>query len=333
VSLIRFGVEKPVPVNLLMICILIAGLVFGSDLRREFFPEVDPEFVLVTLPYPGAMPEEIEETLAIKVEDKLVDLDEVDEMRTTISEGGGGISVELREGVDAQKALDEIERAIDTLLDLPEESETIQAQLLEPRMPVIRVVLYGDVDERALKSAIRGVRDDLRTLPQMGEVIVEGVRDYEIRVDVDRAAMLRHGLSLPAVGSAIRGWMRDYPGGTVRTGTGDVKVRTMGTAERAERIREIVIQADPLGRAVRVGDIATVTETFVDEQIVTRFEGKRAAGLTVFKVGDQDIVNIAEMVRAYVDGRHGAPFEPKGAIPRPERTPQCSTLAPAGADP
>ncbi len=311
-SLVRFGVNKPVPVNLLMIVILLAGAVLGLSLRREFFPESDPDQALITLPYPGATPEELEQTLAIKVEDKLADLDEVKELRTTLSEGGGGITVEFREGVDVDDAVDEIERAVDSLLDLPEESETIQVSLFEPRLPVIRVVIYGDLDERTMKQAIRGVRDDLRSLPNMGEVLVEGVRDYEIRVDVAHDALLEQRISLPQVAEAIRNWMTDVPGGTVRSKTGNVRVRTMGVAERAGAIRQIVIRADAQGRAVRVDDIAQVAESFVDEQVITRFNGQAATALTVFKVGDQDIVNMARMVRAYVDGRQGKPLVWRG---------------------
>lgn len=311
-SLVRFGVRKPVPINLLTVGIIIAGIASGLTLRREFFPSADPDMATVTLPYPGATPEEIEETLAIKVEDKLAELDEIDDINTIVSEGGGGITLEFYEGVNPDKALDEIERAVDSLLDLPEDSETIQVQLLEPRLPVIRAVVFGDLDEPVLKEAIRSVKEDLRTLPGMGEVLVEGVRDYEIRVDVRQEALLKLGLSLPDVARTIQAWMREVPGGTVKSDTGNVRVRTMGVAERADAIRQIVVKAEEQGGLVRVGDIAEVSDSFVDEQVLNRYNGKPAAGLVVFSVGDQDIVKIAEMVRAYVQGRRGEAFDPRG---------------------
>jgi len=316
VSLPGFGVRKPVPVNLLMTAILLAGLVLGMSLRREFFPESDPDMATVTLPYPGVTPDELEETLAIKVEDKLIDLDEIKELRTTLTEGGGGITIEFREDADPDEALDEIERAIDSLIDLPDESEKIQTQLLEPKLPVIRVALYGDLDEQAMKRAIRGIRDDLRTLPEMGEILIEGVRDYEVRVDVRSGALLEHGLSLPMVADTVRRWMTDIPGGTVRTGTGNVKVRTMGVDVKAADIRDIVLRSDTQGRSIKLGDVADVTDAFVDEQLYYRFNGQPATNLTVFKVGEQDIVKIAEMVRAYVDGQNDIPFEPASLAER-----------------
>lgn len=307
-GLAAFAVRRPVPINLLMAAILIAGMTTGLSLRREFFPEIDPETVLVTMPYPGATPQEIEQTLAIKVEDKLVDIEEIDELVTTVAEGGGGIMVELKEGVDPDKALDEIDRAIDALQDLPDDAEQIQAELLEPRLPVIRVAVFGDIDESVLKTTIRGIKDDLRSLPGMGEIKIDGVREYEIRVDVDRAALLKHGISLPQVSQVIGAWMAEVPGGTVRTQTGDVRLRTMGVQERREMICDIVVKALPDGAAVRVRDIADVTEGFVDEQIIQRFNGQPAAVLTVYKVGQQDVVGIAKMARAYVLGRNGEPY-------------------------
>jgi multidrug efflux pump subunit AcrB len=328
VSLARFGVRKPVPVNLLMFAILSAGLVAGLSLRREFFPEQDPTTATLAMPYPGATPEEVEKSLAKKIEDKLVDLDEVDEITSTLSEGGGGITIEFREGVDAEKALEEVDRTIDTLQDLPDEAEEITTQLVEPRLPVIRVAVYGRLEEEVLKEVVRGVRDDLLTLPRMGEVLIDGVRDYEMRIDVRQGALLELGLSLPTVADAVRAWMTEVPGGTVKSRGGNIKVRTMGVSERDQAIRQIVVSSTPDGRTITLGDIATVTEGFVDERVINRFNsreavagrgpengpllGQPAAMLTVYKVGDQDIVNIAEMVRSYVLGRQGEPFDGSG---------------------
>ncbi|MEM9914347.1 MAG: efflux RND transporter permease subunit [Planctomycetota bacterium] len=326
-SLARFGVRKPVPVNLLMTAILIAGVVAGLSLRREFFPEQKPDTATLSLPYPGATPEEVEDALAIKVENKLVDLDEVDEITSTLAEGGGGITITFREGIDAEKALDEVDRVIDTLQDLPDESDEITTQLLEPRLPVIRVAVYGDLEESVMKDVIRGVRDDLLTLDGMGEVLIDGVRDYEVRVDVRQDALLQQGIALPEVANAVSDWMTEIPGGTVKNVGGNIKVRTMGVAERAESIRQIVVRSFPDGRTIALGDIADISEGFVDDLIINRFNsrsldfdprtsevnesllGKPAAVLTVFKVGDQDIVNMAKSVRSYVKGRQGLPFD------------------------
>ncbi len=307
-SLASFGVRKPVPVNLLMVGFLIAGLFAAATLRKQFFPEVDAESAVITLVYPGASPEEIEETLAIKVEDAIFDLDEVDELNTTLGEGGGGITVDFPDGQNPDKALDEIERKIDALQDLPEESEEITVALLEPRLPVIMLAVYGELDEESLKRGARAIKDDLQTLPGMGEINISGTRNYELRVDVRQQALLEQGVSLTTVSNAIRRWMNEVPGGTVRNRSGNTNVRTMGVPENAPAVEEIVVRAFPDGRVIRLRDVATVTEGFADTGITTRYNGLPAAYLTVFKIGDQDIVKIAEMVRSYIAGRQGEPF-------------------------
>ncbi len=313
-SLPRFGVTKPVPVNLLMAAFLIAGFFAAGTLRREFFPEVEPDSASVTLPYPGATPEEIEEALAIKVEDRLERIEKVKKLTTTIAEGGGGIIVEFREGIrDVYRATDEVQRAVDQLMDLPEQAERIRVTEFEPRLPVIMVTLHGDpsmVDEDILKRGLRRVRDDLRSLPGMGEIVEGGVREYEIRIDVSSDAMIQHGVSLPQIADAIRRWMAEVPGGTVRTSMGNVSVRAVGVEERSEEIREIVIRGEAEGNALRVRDLAEVREHFVDDDVARRFNGQPGVTLTVFKAPGQDVVAMAEMVRAYVAGRRGETFKP-----------------------
>lgn len=303
-----FGVRKPVVVNLLMAAILVTGLISGLNLRKQFFPEVDPEIAIVNMPYPGAAPEEVEQSLAIKIEDAFDNIETIDELRTTIAEGGGGITIQFKEGADVETGMDDVERAIDGLQDLPTEAEEITAQLIEPRMPVIRVAVHGDMEPAVLKQAIRTIRDDLRELPGMGEVLIGGVVDYEVQIDVDELAMLEYGLSLPAISDTIRSWMTDIPGGTIKTDTGNVSLRTMGVEERSDAIARIPLRAETDGRIVRVGDIATITEGFIDEDVSLTFNGDPSADLTIFKVGPQDIVHMARMVRAYVAGRNGEPY-------------------------
>lgn len=308
VSLPRFGVTRPVPVRLLMTAVLVAGVYAALTLRREFFPEIDPEAALVSIVYPGATPLEIEESVVRKVEDALADLEEVDEIRTTISEGGASVLVEFHSGVDVSEGRDEVERAVDLLTDLPEELEEIRIVEFEPTLPAIMVTLHGAADEDLMKRAIRQVADDLRMLPGMGEILVSGVRDYELVVDVREAALLEHSMSLPQVSDAIRAWMAETPGGAVRTGTGTINVRALAVPEQAEAVRRIVVKATPEGQSLRVGDLATVSEGFVDEPLIRRFNGRPAVSLTVFKRADQDAIDIAQMVRAYVAGCRGERF-------------------------
>lgn len=304
-SLASFGVRQPVVANLVMFAIIAAGLIFGVSLRREFFPEVRPNLVLVAAPYPGASPDEVETALAQRIEDAIDDLDDVEEITSTVSEGLASISIEFAEGIDIDEKVAEVKREMDALQDLPEQSERIRVEKLEPNLPTINVSIFGDADERTMKAAIKAVKDDLESIPGMGDIAISGVRTDEILVEVRPEALVRYNLSLPAVSERIRAEMQELPGGTVKSTTSNTAVRVLGAAERAEQIRRIVVASGENGQVVRLGEVASVTEGFVDVDKRSRLSGKPAYSLTVFKVGDQDAVQIAEMVKAYVAGARG----------------------------
>lgn len=309
----RFGVRNPVPANLLAATLVIGGVWAALSMRREFFPETAPESLRIQIPYPGATPSEIEESMVRKVEDAVADLEGVKQLTSSIVEGSASILVEFEDGTNLEEALRDTEQAVESLRDLPPDAERIRVVEFEPFLPVIMLSLHGTADERQMKAAIRAIADDLRSLPGMGSVVISGVRAGEIRVEVDPTAALRYGIGLPEVSDAISAWMSEVPSGSLRTSGGTINVRTLGVEEEAERIRDIVVRTGPNGQSVRVGDLANVDEGFVDTPLVRRFNGGPATSLTVFKTAEEDAVKIAEMVRGYVAGRQNQPFEGSAA--------------------
>ncbi len=308
-NLPRFGVENPVIANLVTFSLIVAGVIFGVTLRREFLPPIDPTFVIVNAPYPGAAPDEVEDALVIKIEDRLVDIDGVKEVTSTVAEGGAGVVLEFEEGTDINQAVADVKREIDALQDLPDEADRITVLKLEPRLPVIIVTVFGDVEERTLKEVVRQVDDDLRSLPGIGDTVVGGTRRDEIVVEVIPEALLEYGLSLPDVADRIRSSMLELPGGSVRSPTQTVGVRAVGVEERADAVRAIVVKAAGDGRVVRLDDVADVSTGFADVDYRFRFNGRPTVSVTVFKKGKQDIVKMAEIVKAYVKGRRGEPLK------------------------
>lgn len=307
-SVIGFFARRPVPVGLMMTTLIIGGVWSALTIRREFFPELEPDMARVTMPYPGATPEEVEESIARKVEDALADIEEVDRIETTVFENGGGVVIKFVDGADLRKRVDDMRSAVASLQDLPEEADRITVSEFEPNLPVIQLALSGDGGEEALKRGIRRIADDLRALPGMGQVRVSGVRDYEIRVDCDQGRLVQHGISITRIADAVTAWMKKVPGGRIRSNDGDLNVRTLGLPENSEAIRQIVLKAESDGSMVRLGDVATVREGYVDLDYDYRFNGQPAVGLIVFKVGEEDAVRIAELVRGYVAGRRGDPI-------------------------
>ncbi len=320
-SLAAFGVRKPVAANLFMFVIIGAGLIFGWGLRREFFPEVRPQQILITAPYPSASPQEIEETLARKIEDRVFNLPDVEEISSVVTEGLASVRLEYPEGINIDVALNEVKREIDALQDLPEEADRILVSKFEPRLPAISLSLITDADETTLKRMIRQMRDDLELLPGMGDVQVTGTRTREISVELKPEVLLKHRLSLPLISQRLGDAMAEIPAGPVRGTTSHISVRTIGADERAEEVRDIIIQADASGQVLRLGDIAVVREGFVDVDYATRLNGKPCVSLTAYTVREEDAIEIADTIKAYAAGRmrQAAPFRGYNPEADPEK--------------
>ena len=307
-SLPSFGSRNPVPANLLMMVLIVGGIWSGLSLRREFFPEIDPEAARVELLYPGASPKELEESMARKVEDAIGTVNEVRRIETTVMEGTGVVVVKFEEGTDVEEGVEDVERALERLSDLPDESEKIRVLEFEPNLPVVIITLFGDVEERVLKRGLRRIADDLESLAGMGSLQISGLRDYEIQVEVDPDRLVEYGIPITEVADAVRAWMLELPSGTVRSRGGNISIRTMGVEERADAIGDIVVRALPGGQSIRVQDLARLSDGFVDRPVEERFEGRPAGSITIYKTGRQDAVHIASMAYAYAAGRRGDAF-------------------------
>ncbi|MSR45085.1 MAG: efflux RND transporter permease subunit [Phycisphaerales bacterium] len=310
IEVVRFFLRNRVCGGLLTFGLILGGMIAMANIRREFYPDIESDSASILLTYAGATPQEIEDSLARRVEDIAVELDGVDRIRTTIVEGGGGILVKFGDGTDVRKRIEDLRDRVESLTDLPVEADRIRVIEFEANIPVIQVTVSGEADAQQLKSAIRQVTDDLKSYSGMGSVVVSGTRDDELRIEVNHGELLRHGIPITHVANAVSAWMREIPGGTVRTPDGETKIRTLGVDHRASEIREIVVKAYPHGGLIRVGDIATVQEGFIDDEIIRRFNGKPSANCTVFRRGKQDAVDMAMFTRGYVAARRGEPIEP-----------------------
>ncbi len=298
---VGWAVRNPVAVNLLMVAIIVAGFASWFSLVREVLPNSDPEQIVITVAYPGATPDEVEKSIALRIEREIRGVSGIDEIASEILEGVCAVRVSLDAGVDQDRLLNELRNEIDRVKpDLPEGSKEPEITALRPFFPVISVYVYGDVAEERLREAAQNVRDDLVDLPDISEVTVAGTREKEIWIEILPEKLEEHRLTFGEVGRAISAGNLDLPGGQLESATGNVRVRTMGEEDRALDLEKLVVRARPDGSLIRLSDIATLRETFEDKIEKGRFNGLPAAAITVFKTPEQDAIDIADTVKAYV---------------------------------
>ena len=300
-SLPRFSVRNPVAVNLMMVGILVGGAICWMTMVREFFPRIETEQVIITVPYPGATPEEIERSVTRLVEREIEDVDDIEEIRAQVFEGATILIAKLEQGADRDRVLNDLRGEIDKVVpDLPEGAEEPEIIEARPYIPVIAVVAHGEVPEHQLHAAMLEIRDDLLDLDSLSEVIVTGMRDRELVIEIDPERLDEYDVTFEEVGRAIQALNRDVPGGQLKGAEANVRVRTMGERRTPTAISELILLTREDGTIVKVGDVATVKRAFEDKTELGRFQGHRAGQLFIFKTPEQDAIEIAGDVKAYI---------------------------------
>lgn len=310
----RFSVRNPVFVNMLMLVILASGSIFALTLVREMFPEFRPNKLIVTAVYPGVQPQEIEKAVTIKIEEAVRDVEGVEKVNSTISESQSVTTLTLYNEVeDAEKVLNEVKREIDALPDLPDDLERVSITRFEPMLPVISVAIFGDGDEKSLKEATRQLRDDLLELPGVSRIIVSGMRDDEISVEIIPERLIEYDVTFDEVATAISRTNIDISGGQLKNNRTTIAVRTVGEELQGIDLEDIVVRSTGAdGRKVLLRDVARVHDSFVDVDIEGYFNSKSSMSCDVYKTKSQDAIQISSVVKAYVAGKKNQPFDPFG---------------------
>jgi multidrug efflux pump subunit AcrB len=228
-------------------------------------------------------------------------LEGIKRIRSRASEGLGTVSAELLPGTDVRKILDDIKTRVDAIDTFPEETEKPVIQELLNRRQVINVAISGNTDEKTLKALSEQLREEILLLPGITQAEVANVRSYEISIEVSENALRRFDLTFDEVSGAIRRSSLDLPGGSIKTEGGEILLRTKGQAYIGREFEKIILRTRPDGTRVTVGDVASVIDGFAETDQAARFDGQPAALIQVFRVGDEDAIEVATNVKNFVD--------------------------------
>jgi multidrug efflux pump subunit AcrB len=289
-----------VAANLIMAVLLIGGLFMGFNIKQEVFPEFSLDRVNISIAYPGASPEEVETGILLAIEEAIQDLEGIDEITATASEGYGFISVEGLEGTNINRLWQEIKSEVDRIGTIPDEAEEPQVSIAARKREVLRLGLYGDASETTMRALADQIRDELLLDDGITQVELDGVRDREIQVEVSKQTLRRYGITLQDVALTISGASVELGGGSIKTRGGDILLRIKDRRDYARQYAQLPIITLEDGSSVLLEDIATVTEGFEQTDNWASFNGKRAVIIAVYRVGDQTPTQVAASGKAVV---------------------------------
>ena len=298
-SAIKWMASNHVAANLLMLVLIVGGVIKMFTIKQEIFPEVTLDMIRISVAYPGAGPEEVEEGIILKIEDNLTGIDGIEQVTSTASEGVGVVLAEIRTGQDADLILQNIKSEIDRIVTFPQRAEKPIITKLVNLREVISVAVFGKVSHLTLREQAETIREELLMNPKITQVELSGVREHEIAVEISEENLQKYGLTLDQVATRIRSASLDLPGGNIKTQGGEILLRTKEKRYKAAEYGEIVVWANPDGSQVRLKDIGSVRDTFEETDLGATFDGLPAALIKVFRVADQKPTEISDIVKAY----------------------------------
>ena len=288
--------------NLLMLFLIVGGVLTGLHLAVQNFPELDTRTVTVTVRSPGSSAKEVEEDVNRRVEEAVVGLSGVARVVSTATQGRGRIEVEVAEFAEAADVLNAVEGAVDAIERFPPlNAERPEVELWQVALEVMTLAVSSSlVAENDLRLAAEELRDGLLTLPSVSQVSLEGTRDREISIELSEEELLRHDLSLRQVVNAVQRASLNLTFGELRTQAGSVVLHTVSKRRTGSEFADIPLITRLDGTIVTVGDVARIRDGFVDEDIVSEFNGRPAVFVRVAAAKGQSVVDIADEIRRWL---------------------------------
>ncbi|MEX2469073.1 MAG: efflux RND transporter permease subunit, partial [Pseudohongiellaceae bacterium] len=287
--------------NLLMMLFLASGIIAYLNLNQEEFPDIDFGVIQVSVPYLGATPAEAESAICLRIEEALEGVENIERLTATAREGGCDATVQLTSGADLTRVMNDVKGRVDAISTFPAQTERPIVRALTASGNVMTLALSGDTTDGILKSVAEGIRNEILDLDGISMVNIEYIRPLEISIEVSEFTLRQYGLTLDQIARAIDQASLDMPGGTLRTESGEILLRTKGQVYSGSEYADIIVQSYPDGTQIRLRDIATITDGFAEGYLDARVNGSNAAIINVLRVGDEDIVHSAEQVRAWMD--------------------------------
>ncbi|WP_339792563.1 MAG: efflux RND transporter permease subunit [Imperialibacter sp.] len=299
-QLLSFFIKYPIWSNVILLAVFLLGLASFFNMKKSFFPERTPNMITVSVSYPGAAPEEMEEGITIKIEEALKGIVGIVEVRSVSSENSASITIETSTNYDLDEVLTEVKNAVDRINSFPVGAEKPTVFKQQSTSMASFLGLKGNVPLMELKTIAERIEDDFLKSGLITQVRVSGFPDLEISVEVPEENLSRYGITFTQVANAVRVNNRDVSGGTIKTSEEEIRIRANAKDYDPEVIGNIVLKANADGTRVLLKDVATVTLGFADIPNKYYSNNVRAVNVAVSKLPEEDLLAISEFLDKYV---------------------------------
>ncbi len=302
-TLSEVAIKRPVFTVMLMVALLVLGWFGFKKLGTDLFPDVSFPVVTVTVPYPGASPQEVENLVTKPIEDSVISLNGIDRVRSFSREGVSQVVVLFKLNVDIVDAATQVrERVAGVRYKLPDAADEPSIQRLD--VSAAAALTYTMKTTGSLSEVRKYVDDvlkpELEQVDGVAAVNVQGGGKREVQVDLDRDKINALGLSPSAIVQRLQAENLNVPAGRFDEGEREISVRTIGELADVESVREVIVATSPDGASVRLRDVARVTDGFEEQRTLARVNGQSSVTFDVVKQSGQNTVAVADAVKARI---------------------------------
>lgn len=301
-NLVNYFIKYPILGNLLMLLILIFGTMGMVNIRSTFFPQAPIRNISIQVVYPNASPEEIEESVVLKIEDKLRGVSGVERVTSVSSENLGTLDVEIRQNADVEIVLQDVKNNVDQINSFPLGLESINVYKMEVVNTAVSFAIKGSEDLKELKTIATRIERDLLNMQGISKVSLSGFPDEEISIELKEDKLRAYGISLEQVLDRIRSTNIEATGGTIKGSQEELKIRLKNKSYFAKDLKEIYIISSLDGRLVKLSEIAEVNDKWAEAPDRNYLNGSPSVAIDVRYTNDEDLLSIVQDVRGYIKG-------------------------------
>ncbi|MFG0263977.1 MAG: efflux RND transporter permease subunit [Rhodopirellula sp. JB055] len=304
---LAWAIENAPGMNVVMLALMIVGASAFVGMRREVFPEFELEVVMVSVPYPGATPQDAEEAICQKIEEAIRAIDGIKKVTSIAMEGRGYVLAELQSDIqDVQKVMSDIDREVNRIPSFPDLAEDPEIEQITFRDTAIRLGIIGPNDrtrrgELKLREVAESVRDELLMLPSVTVAELMGTRNYQIDVEIPEATLRAYGLTLEQVAAKIRQHNIELPGGQHKSSGQEILLRAKNKGRVGPEIERLPLITREDGVVLTVADLGSVRDEFEDVTATAEINGEPAMVINVQRTKSEDLLNLVDDVRGYVE--------------------------------
>jgi len=298
--MIRYFASHQTAANILMFVILLAGLLVLPTLNKESFPEIATNKVKVTVPYLGASPSEVEEGICNRLEDATDGISFMEEQRCEARDNIGILTLDMQEEGNIQKFLDDVNTAVDSITDFPDNIEEPIVEELGRTKPVVSIAINAQLTQPELKALAEYYRDQLLAIPEIPIVTISGFSTHQLSILIKPESLRQYKLSIEDIANRIKSQSIDMPAGTMDTDELSYQIRFLNERRTVSELADLIILNNTNGAQLRLGEIARIVDNFTDEEVRTDLNGKPAAILKITKNLTDDSLTIFDAVEKFV---------------------------------